>query len=142
MEYLLLSSILNDSFAGLSILGLKLYSFSGLNTSLYAILSFKVSVEKSAVILMGLTLYIFFLSSSHQHSFSSLCACCFNDNMSWNSPILVKFVWCPGGFLNLNGQNFLKIWEILCYYFIEYIMNPICLELFFNIHDSQVWSFD
>jgi hypothetical protein len=38
--------------------------------------------------------------------------------------------WCPGGFLYLNGQNFLKIWEIFCYYFIEYTINPFCLDLF------------
>jgi hypothetical protein len=42
-------SILNDSFAGRGILGLKLFSFSIQNTSLHA-LAFKVSVEKSAVI--------------------------------------------------------------------------------------------
>jgi hypothetical protein len=57
---------------------------------------------------------------------------------------LVKSVWCHGGFLNLNGHNFLEIWEIFHYYFIEYIMNPFCLHLFsfFDAHDSQVWSFD
>jgi hypothetical protein len=51
-------SILNDSFAGWSILGLKLFSFSAWKTSLYALLAFKVSIEKSAVILMGLSLYV------------------------------------------------------------------------------------
>jgi hypothetical protein len=57
--------------------------------------------------------------------------------------ILVKSVCCPGGFLYLNGQNFLKLWEIFCYYFIEYIMYAFGLHLFsFNAHDSQVWSFD
>jgi hypothetical protein len=57
---------------------------------------------------------------------------------------LVKSVWCPGGSLYLNGQNFLKIWEIFCYYFIEYVMYPSGLNLFsfFNAHDSQIWSFD
>jgi hypothetical protein len=56
--------------------------------------------------------------------------------------ILVKSVWCPGSF-HLNGQNFLEIWEIFCYYFIKYITYPFGLYLFFfNDHDSQVWSFD
>jgi hypothetical protein len=50
--------------------------------------------------------------------------------MSWGSFILVKSVWCPGGFLYLNRHNFLEIWEIVCYYIIEYIMNPFCLALF------------
>jgi hypothetical protein len=63
--------------------------------------------------------------------------------MSWGDFILVKSVWCPGGFLYLNGHSFLEIWEIFCYYFIEYIMNPYCLDLFsLNAQDSQVWSFD
>jgi hypothetical protein len=45
---------LNDSFAGWSILGLKLFSFSAQNTSSQALLAFIVSVEISAVVLMDL----------------------------------------------------------------------------------------
>jgi hypothetical protein len=57
--------------------------------------------------------------------------------------ILVMSVWSPGGFLYLNGQNFVEIWEIICYYFIEHSMYPFGLHLFlFNTHDSQVWTFD
>jgi hypothetical protein len=55
--------------------------------------------------------------------------------------ILVKFVWCPRGFLYLSGRNFLNMWEIFCYYFIEYIMYPFgSLLFFFTAHDSHVWS--
>jgi hypothetical protein len=52
-------------------------------------------------------------------------------------------VWCPGAFLYLNGHLFLKIWEFLCYYFVEYIAYNFYFHLFyfFNAHDSQVWSF-
>jgi hypothetical protein len=58
--------------------------------------------------------------------------------------ILVTSVWCPGGFLYLGGQDFLKIWETFCYYSIEYVTYPFGLHLFsfFNALDSQVWSFD
>jgi hypothetical protein len=38
-------------------------SFSAQNTSLYAILAFKVSVKKHAVILLGLTLYVIYIFS-------------------------------------------------------------------------------
>jgi hypothetical protein len=89
--------------------------------------------------------YLFFLSYSLQYSFSILCACFFfNDNMPWRCSILVKSVWCPEGFLYPNQQNFLKIWEIFCYYFIACIMDPFCLYFFsfFNAHESQVWSSD
>jgi hypothetical protein len=37
----------------------------------------------------------------------------FNDDMSWGSSTLVKSVWCPGGFLYLNGQSFLADDKIL-----------------------------
>jgi hypothetical protein len=47
---------LNDSFAGQSILGLKLFSFSAQKTSPHTLLAFNVSVEISAVLLMGLPL--------------------------------------------------------------------------------------
>jgi hypothetical protein len=43
---------LNDSFAGYNILGLNLFSFAAQNTSLHALLAFKVAVEKFAAILM------------------------------------------------------------------------------------------
>jgi hypothetical protein len=49
---------------------------------------------------------LFFLSYRLQYSFSSLCVCCFN-NMLWVSSILVKSVWCSGGFLYLDGHSFL-----------------------------------
>jgi hypothetical protein len=41
---------------------LKLFSFSAQNTSLHVLLAFKVSVEKSAMILMGLPLYVIWFS--------------------------------------------------------------------------------
>jgi hypothetical protein len=87
---------------------------------------------------------LFFFSYSLRYSFSILCVCCFNDNMLWGCSVFMKSVWCPVAVLHLNGQNFLKIWEIFCYYFIEYIMNAFCLDLFsfLNAHDSQVYSLD
>jgi hypothetical protein len=42
-----------------SIVGLKLFSFSAQKISPHALLAFIVSVEKSVVILMGLSLYVF-----------------------------------------------------------------------------------
>jgi hypothetical protein len=77
-------------------------------------------------------------------SLTAFCTYCFNDNMPWGGSILVKSVWCPEGFLYLNGQNFLKIWEIFCNYFIEHFAYSLGLDLFsfFNAHDSQVRSFD
>jgi hypothetical protein len=72
---------------------------SAQSTLLHALLAFKVSVEKSAIILMVLFLHFVFSLLRPQYSFSVLCACCFNDTMPWGDYIFVKSVWCPGGFL-------------------------------------------
>jgi hypothetical protein len=50
-------SIMKDSFAGYGNLGWLLFSFRAWNTSFYALLAFRVSIEKFAVILMSLPLY-------------------------------------------------------------------------------------
>jgi hypothetical protein len=56
---------------------------------------------------------------------------------------LFKSVWCPGTFLHLNRQYFFEIWEIFCYYFIEYITYPLaCTSSPPSMPDSQVWPFD
>jgi hypothetical protein len=64
--------------------------------------------------------------------------------MPWRGSIFVKSVSCLEGFLYLNGQLFLETQEISCYYFDGYITYSLDLHLFslFNVHDSQVFSFD
>jgi hypothetical protein len=78
-------SILNNSFAGKSILGLKVFSFSAWKISPHALLAFNVSVEKSAVILMGLHLCVTY--------FFSLTA--FNI-LSLVSEVVVLMMMCHG----------------------------------------------
>jgi hypothetical protein len=60
------------------------------------------------------SLTVFYILSVH-------CVYCFKNNMLWGGSILAKPVWCPGGFLYVNGQNIPEVWEIFCYYFIECI---------------------
>jgi hypothetical protein len=57
---------------------------------------------------------LFFFSLKAFNIISLFSACGFNGNVPWGGSILVKFFWCPGGFLYLNGQNFLEIWESFC----------------------------
>jgi hypothetical protein len=121
----------------LGILGLKLFYFSAQNTSLHGLLAFTVSVEKSAVILMGLSLYpnCFFCLLS---LFCLLIV--FNYNMLCRGSLLVMTIWCPAGFLYPDGNLFLKVWQFFCYCFVECISYAIGLHLFsFDAHD---WSFD
>jgi hypothetical protein len=86
MEDFYAPSILNDIFVGFSIQGLNLFSFSAWKTSLHALLAFNVSVEKSAVFLMGLPLYVvcFFLSYSLQY-FVVLMITCHGVVQFWSS---------------------------------------------------------
>jgi hypothetical protein len=107
---------------------LKLFSLSAQNTSLHIPLTFKVSIQKSAVILMGFPLYVICFFSFTAFNILSLFSVLVV--LMWGSYILVKSVWCPGDFLYLNEQNFLKIWKIFCCYFIEYVICPFCLHLF------------
>jgi hypothetical protein len=134
--------ILNDSFAGYCILGLKLFSFTVQNTSLHVLFAFKFSVEKSAVILMGLPLYVIY--------FFSLVAC--------NIPsVVLTTIICCGEVGVCFGQvyllswrlpvpewaSFFEIWEIFCCHFVDYITYPFGLHFsFFSAYDSQVWTFD
>jgi hypothetical protein len=115
------SSILYDNFVRQSIIGLKfLFSFSVWNTPLHALLTFKVSVEKSTVIWMEFPLHVFSHIAFNVLSYFSKLIC-FNYNMPWSGSILVMSVWCPRDFLYLDGHHFLNIWELFCYYFVDYI---------------------
>jgi hypothetical protein len=92
---------------------------------------------------MGLPLYIICFLSITAFSILSLF-----------SVLVVLMIICPGRLY--FGQVCLVFWRLPVpewaqlsldlgnYYFIEYIMNHFCLDLFsfFNAHDSQVWSFD
>jgi hypothetical protein len=62
---------------------LKLFSFSAQNSSLYALLAFKVSVEKSAVILMG-------LPSNHMLPSNNMYVICFFSLTAFNILSLVS----------------------------------------------------
>jgi hypothetical protein len=66
-----------------------LFSFSARNTSLDALLAFKVLAQKSAVILMGLPVYIIYFLSLTAFNILSLFSVVvvFSDNMSWGSSI-------------------------------------------------------
>jgi hypothetical protein len=48
---------------------------------------------------------------------------CCREVQFWSSPFgVLEAFWCPEGFVLEvlpEWENFLKIWEIFCYYFIE-----------------------
>jgi hypothetical protein len=53
--------------------------------------------------------------------------------MQWRVSIFVNSVLCPWGILYHNGQVFLEIWEIFCYYFVEYSMYSFGFYLFCSL---------
>jgi hypothetical protein len=40
--------------------------------------------------------------------------------MIWRSSFLSCLVWSPKSLQCLNGNLFLKLWEVFCYYFIQF----------------------
>jgi hypothetical protein len=68
---------------------------------------------------MGLPLYVIcFFSLTAFNIFSLLSVLIVLMMICYGEFFLVKSVWCLGGFLYLNGQNFLEISGIFSYYFI------------------------
>ena len=57
---LLISSYLNEILAGYSNLGCSLFSFITLSMSCHSLLAWRVSIERSAVFLLGIPLCVFF----------------------------------------------------------------------------------
>jgi hypothetical protein len=76
--------------------------------SFHDLLEFRVCVEKSAVILMGLPLYMTYLFfCSFQNSFFDLCAEVFDYDVSRGVSVLFLMVWCSVNFLHLGDSPFL-----------------------------------
>jgi hypothetical protein len=80
---------------------LELFSFSAWKSSLHALLAFKVSIEKSAVILMGLSLYVVCFFSLIAFSILSL-----------YSVLVVLMIICHG--LVLFWSSLLGVLEASC----------------------------
>ena len=66
-------SYLNEILAGYSNLGCRLFSFITLSMSCHSLLAWRVSIERSAVILMGIPLCVICCFSLAAFSICSLC---------------------------------------------------------------------
>ena len=64
---------LNEILAGYSNLGCRLFSFITLRMSCHSLLAWRVSIERSAVILMGIPLYVICCFSLAAFNICSLC---------------------------------------------------------------------
>jgi hypothetical protein len=94
-------------------------TFVAWNISLHSFLAFRVSAEKSAIILISLPLYVTWRYSLAAFNTSFvLHACHFNYNMMRRG-FLVMYTWGFKCLLHLDVHIFCWICEIFCYNFID-----------------------
>jgi hypothetical protein len=77
---------------------------------------------------------LFVFSHSFQYSFSVICSSCFNDNMPWTDSILVKPIWCPGGFCTWIDKSFLRFVK----FYALILLNILCIPLVCTSSPSSV----
>ena len=73
VKLLISPSYLNEIFAGYSNLGCRFFSFITLSMSCHSLLAWRVSIERSAVILMGIPLCVICCLSRSAFNICSLC---------------------------------------------------------------------
>ena len=131
-EKLLISpSYLNEILAGYSNLGYRLFSFITLSMSCHSLLAWRVSIERSAVILMGIPLCViccFFLAA---FNICSLCLIFVNlINMCLGVFHLGFILFGTLGFLDLGDYFLPHFREVFNYYLLKYfLMVFLCLLL-------------
>jgi hypothetical protein len=126
---------MKNCFSWYSNIGWQLFSLRVLNTSFHALLGLRVSVQISAVILMSLPLYVTWSFSSS--AFNILCLFCLLNVLTivfCEEILSVLAILSLNSLLYVDGQIFLKIWEILWYYFIEYVFCTFNFPLFSVIY--------
>ena len=73
IKLLISPSYLNEILAGYSNLGCGFFSFVTLSMSYHSLLAWRVSIERSAVILMGIPLWVIYCFSLAAFNICSLC---------------------------------------------------------------------
>ena len=123
-------SIVIESFAQYSSLGWRLRSLRDCKTSAKALLSFKVSVEKSGVILIGLSIYVtwFLIPCGFYYSFFVLYIQCFGYYVVGGLSFLVHSIWCSISFLYVYKHVFIQVREFFFYNLVEDIFWALSWE--------------
>ena len=136
-------SYLNETLAWYSNLGCRFFSFITLSMSCHSLLSWRVSIERSAVILMGIPLCLICCFSFAAFNIRSLCLIFVNlINISWGISPCVYPVWDSLGFLDL-GEYFLPDFrEVFNYYFLKNFLMDFLVVFFWDSYDSNVGAFN
>ena len=113
-------SYLNEILAGYNNLGCRLFSFFTLSMSFHSLLASRVSIQRSAVILMGIPLCVICCFSLATFNICSLCLIFVNlinyVNVSWGVSPWVYPVWDSLGFLDLGDYFLPHFREVFNYY--------------------------
>ena len=131
VKLLISPSYLNEILAGYSNMGCSLFSFITLSMSCHSLLAWRVPIEKSAFILMGISLCVICCFSLAAFNICSLCFIL----LIWLVCVLGCFslalsCWDSRDFLDLGGYFLPHFREVFNYYLLKYfLMVFLCLLL-------------
>ena len=144
VKLLISPSYLNEFIAGYSNLGCRFFSFITLHMPCLSLLAWRVSIERSAVILMGILLCVFCCFSLAAFNICSLCLILW----IW----LISILGCSAlglsclvlsGFLSLGWLFPSPFREVFNCYLLKYFLKAFLFVFFFwNSYDSNVGVFD
>ena len=112
--------------------------------SFHCLLSWRVSIERSAVILMGIPLCVICCFSLAAFNIRSLCLNSISlINICLGVFSRVYLVWDSLGFLDLDGYFLLHFRKVFDYYILNYFLMPFLFVVFFwDTYDLNVGAFN
>ena len=124
VKLLISSSYLNQSLAGYSNLGCMFFSFITLSMSCHSLLAWRVSIERSAVSLMGIPLWVICCFSLAAFNICSLCLIFVNLINMCLGMFCLGFILLGDslGFLDLGDYFFPHFREVFNYYLLKYFL--------------------
>ena len=138
-------SYLNEILAGYSNLGCRLLSFITLSMSCHSLLAWRVSIERSALILWESPCVLFVVFPFLLLIFV-LCVwslLIWLICVSWVFHLGFNPVWYSLGFMDLGGYFLLHFREVFNYYLLKYFLMPfLFVFVFWDSYDSSVGAFN
>ena len=141
---LICPSYLNDNLARYSNLVYKFFSFITLSMFWHSLLIWRVSTERSSIILMGIPLCVICWFSLALFNICSLCLTFVSlINVCVRVFCLGYLVWVSLGFLDLAGYFPLHYGDTFNYYFLKYFLMPFLSVFFFwDSYDLNIGTFN
>ena len=142
VKLLISPSYLNEILAGYSNLGCRLFSFITLSMSCHSLLAWRVSIERSAVILMGIPLWVICYFSLAAFNICSLCLIFVNlINMClgvFSLGIILLGLWVSWTWVTISLPILGKFSAIISKYFLMAFL----FVFFWDSYDSNVGAFN